>query len=82
MTPQGVVAHVAIASLVNHTLEKGEAGGFLFETQDDRKEEHGRYTLMTGHAIPQESMTRQISDTHSRACTWAELIFTGPSSPF
>jgi alpha-amylase/alpha-mannosidase (GH57 family) len=59
VTPQGVVAHIAISSLVNHNLDKGEAGGYLYETQDTRKEEHGRYTLMTGHVSLQEAMTRQ-----------------------
>ena len=59
VTPQGVVAHLAISSLVNHVAEKGEAGGFLFEMTDSRKEEHGRFILMTGHVTLKESMTRQ-----------------------
>ncbi len=59
VTPQGVVAHLAISSLVNHMTDRGEAGGFLFEMLDNRKEEHGRFTLMTGHVLLQESMTRQ-----------------------
>src|SRR5580692_11225478 len=59
VTPQGVVAHLAIAALVNHVVEKGEAGGYLFEMKNARKEEHGRFTLMTGHVALQEAMTRQ-----------------------
>lgn len=59
VTPQGVVAHLAISSLVNHVAESGEAGGYLFEMLDNRKEEHGRFTLMTGHVSLQEAMTRQ-----------------------
>jgi hypothetical protein len=59
VTPQGVVAHLAISSLVNHLADRGEAGGYLFEMMDNRKEEHGRFTLMTGHVLLQESMTRQ-----------------------
>ena len=59
VTPQGVVAHLAISSLVNHVADRGEAGGYLFELMDPRKEEHGRFTLMTGHVLLQESMTRQ-----------------------
>lgn len=59
VTPQGVVAHLAISALVNHLGEKGEAGGFLYEMEDTRKEEHGRFVLMTGHVSLQEAMTRQ-----------------------
>jgi alpha-amylase/alpha-mannosidase (GH57 family) len=59
VTPQGVVAHLAISSLVNHVTDNGEAGGYLFEMLDTRKEEHGRFTLMTGHVLLQEAMTRQ-----------------------
>jgi alpha-amylase/alpha-mannosidase (GH57 family) len=59
VTPQGVVAHLGISSLVNHVSEKGDAGGYLFELMDTRKEEHGRFTLMTGHVLLQEAMTRQ-----------------------
>lgn len=50
---------MAIASLVNHVSEKGEAGGFLYEMKNERKEEHGRFTLMTGHVSLREAMTRQ-----------------------
>jgi alpha-amylase/alpha-mannosidase (GH57 family) len=57
--PQGVVAHLAISSLVNQTLEKGQAGGFIYQIEDTRKEEHGRFKLMTGHVFLQEAMTRQ-----------------------
>ncbi len=39
--------------------DKGEAGGYLFEMMDTRKEEHGRFTLMTGHVLLQEFWTRQ-----------------------
>jgi len=59
VTPQGVVAHLSISSLVNHVADRGEAGGYLYELMDPRKEEHGRFTLMTGHVLLQESWTRQ-----------------------
>lgn len=60
VTPQGVVAHLSISSLVNHVPDKGEAGGYLYEMGDCRKEEHGRFTLMTGHVSLREAMTRQV----------------------
>ncbi len=59
VTPQGVVAHLSISSLVNHVADRGEAGGYLYELMDPRKEEHGRFTLMTGHILLQETWTRQ-----------------------
>jgi len=57
--PQGVVANLAISSLVNHTLEKGNSGGFIYQMEDARKEEHGRFKLISGRVLLQEAMTRQ-----------------------
>ncbi len=80
--PQGVVAHLAISSLVNNTVEKGEAGGYLYSMEDTRKEEHGRYTLMTGHVSLQESMTRQDFHYAFAGLHLGGIDFYGAIKPF
>jgi alpha-amylase/alpha-mannosidase (GH57 family) len=60
VAPEGVVAHLAMSCLVEENLpEKAEAGGFHYELEDVRREEHGRFALVTGHALLEQSMTRQ-----------------------
>ncbi len=80
--PQGVVAHLAISSLVNHTLEKGSAGGFLYQIEDARKEEHGRFKMMTGHVFLQEAMTRQHFRFAFAALHLGGIDFYGAIRPF
>jgi alpha-amylase/alpha-mannosidase (GH57 family) len=80
--PQGVVAHLAISSLVNHTLEKGLAGGYIYQIDDARKEEHGRFTLMTGHIFLQESMTRQHFRFAFAGLHLGGIDFYGAIKPF
>ncbi len=82
VTPQGVVAHLAISSLVNHTPVKGEAGGFYFEMMDARKEEHGRYTLMTGHIHLQDKMSRQSYHYSFGGLHLGGIDFYGAIRPF
>jgi len=80
--PQGVVAHLAISSLVNHTLEKGKAGGFIYSIEDARKEEHGRFKLMSGRAFLQEAMTRQHFHFAFAGLHLGGIDFYGAVRPF
>jgi alpha-amylase/alpha-mannosidase (GH57 family) len=60
VAPEGVVAHLALSCLVeDHLPEKGEAGGFVYGLEEVRREEHGRFALVTGHVTLEQSMTRQ-----------------------
>ncbi len=60
VAPEGVVAHLAMSYLVEeHLPERAEAGGFLYELADVRREEHGRFALVTGHVLLEQTMTRQ-----------------------
>jgi hypothetical protein len=61
VTPEGVAAHLAICALVNHPATRDHVGGFAYEIRDQRKETHGRYTLMTGSITLEETMCRRPS---------------------
>ncbi len=56
VTPEGVAAHLAISSLVNHPPSKDRVGGYSYELKDLRKETHGRYTLITASVTLEETM--------------------------
>jgi len=59
VTPEGVAAHLAISVMVNHPPAKDVVGGYSYEMKDQRKETHGRYTLMTGSVTLEETMSRR-----------------------
>jgi len=82
VTPQGVVAHLAISGLVNKTPERGDAGGYLYELSEVRKEEHGRFTLMTGHVTLRESMTHRQFRYSFAGLHLGGIDFYGAIRPF
>ncbi len=59
VTPQGVVAHLALSSLVSSVPEEGEAGGYFYEMTDPVREQRGRYTLMAGQVHLKEAKVTQ-----------------------
>jgi hypothetical protein len=82
VTPQGVVAHLAISSLVNHVESQGEAGGHYYDLQDCRKEEHGRFALVAGHVLLLDVMTNQHYRYAFAGLHLGGIDFYGAVKPF
>lgn len=47
--PQRVAAHLAIFNLVDDGEASGEIAGYSFQGRELQKQQHGRFTLATGH---------------------------------
>jgi alpha-amylase/alpha-mannosidase (GH57 family) len=83
VTPEGVVAHLAMSSLVEeHLPERGEAGGFLYDLAELRHEEHGRFALVTGYVLLEQTMTRQHFKYSFAGLHLGGIDFYGALKPF
>ncbi|MGH7740129.1 MAG: DUF3536 domain-containing protein [bacterium] len=83
VAPEGVVAHLAMSCLVEeHFPQKAEAGGFRYELEDVHREEHGRFALVTGHVLLEQSMTRQHFRHAFAGLHLGGIDFYGAVKPF
>ncbi len=82
VTPQGVVAHLALSSLVTPVPDEGEAGGYLYEITNPVREQRGRYTLMAGQVRLKEAMVHQEFGFAFAGIHLGGIDFYGAIKPF